>query len=198
MRTRNLVRIPKITTIAMLALIAAGCDNQAATNDMSIEGNLAGDAAANDLLGANDAAAMPTDAAGFAAAVAASDLFEIESGKLAADKAGSADLKAFGKKLATDHQNSTTQLKTAAQSANVPVAPALDAEKQGMLDQLKAASGAEFDRLFVQQQKAAHQKALSLLQGYAGGGDNPALKGFATTASKVVQGHLDHVNGMAQ
>jgi len=46
-------------------------------------------------------------------------------------------------------------------------------------------------------QKTAHQNALNLLQSYASSGDNPALKDFATKASKVVQGHLDHVNGMS-
>ncbi len=53
MTTRKLMRIPKITTVAMLALIAAGCNNNDASNDMSTDVNLTGDAAANDVLGAN-------------------------------------------------------------------------------------------------------------------------------------------------
>ena len=66
-----------------------------------------------------------------------------------------------------------------------------------MLDQLKAASrGADFDRLYVEQQKTAHQKALDLLQGYSSGGDNEALKAFATKTSAVVKGHLDHANSI--
>ena len=148
----------------------------------------------------NDTAAssaMPTDAAGFAGAVAASDMFEIQSAELAAEKAQSADVKSFAAQLRKDHEKSTADLKTAAASSNVTVAPALDDEKQGMLDKLKAASGADFDKQFVEMQKTAHQNALNLLQSYASSGDNPALKDFATKASKVVQGHLDHVNGMS-
>src|SRR5689334_24714562 len=140
--------------------------------------------------------AMPTDAAGFAGAVASSDMFEIQSAELAAQKAQSAEVKSFAAQLRTDHEKSTADLKTAAASSNVTVAPAMDEEKQGMLDKLKAASGADFDRQFVEIQKAAHQNALNLLQNYASSGDNPALKDFAAKASKVVQGHLDHANGM--
>jgi putative membrane protein len=145
----------------------------------------------------NEAAtATPTDANGFATAVAASDLYEIESAKLAKEKGSSAEVKELAGHIQTDHTKSSAELKTAAASANVTVTPTLDAEKQGMLDQLKAASGAEFDRLYIQQQKTAHQKALALLQSYASGGDNPALKSFASKGATVVQGHIEHINGM--
>ena len=194
------MRIATLTTVAAFALAAAACNNNSAGNDVSTDVNLAEDTAANDVLGANAAdnggTATPTDAAGFANAVAASDLYEIESARLAADKASNADVKSLAQHIRTDHEKSTAELKTAAGSANLTVAPKLDAEKQGMLDQLKAASGADFDRLYVEQQKTAHQKALDLLQGYSSGGDNEALKAFATKTSAAVKGHLDHANSI--
>jgi putative membrane protein len=196
---RRNFRIPKITTVAVLSLIIAGCNSSDSASDMSIDANLTEDTAANAVLGGNEmagTAAMPTDANGFATAVAASDMFEIESGKLAQDKAASADLKSFGQKLVTDHSKSTADLKSAAATASVTVAPALDGEKQAMLDQLKAASGADFDRLFIDQQTTAHQKALDLLNNYSVSGDNQALKDFASKATPVVQAHLDHVKSL--
>ena len=193
------MRIATLTTVAAFALAAAACNNDAGT-DVSTDVNLAEDTAANDVLGANaadnGAAATPTDAAGFASAVAASDLYEIESAKLAVEKARNAEVKSLAQHLRTDHEKSTSELKTAAGSANITLAPKLDAEKQGMLDQLKAASGADFDRLYIEQQKTAHQKALNLLHGYSSGGDNEALKAFATKASAAVKGHLDHANSI--
>lgn len=188
-----------LMTAAALALAVAACGDNRRSEDVTTEANLTEDTAMDDVLGANAtdneaAVALPTDAAGFATAVAASDLYEIESSTLAAQKASSAEVKELAGHLKTDHQKSSTQLKAAAAEAGVTVTPALDAEKQQMLDELKAASGAEFDRLFLVQQRSAHQKALSLLQSYAGGGDNEALKGFAKTSVPIIEGHLAHAN----
>jgi putative membrane protein len=197
------MRIPALTITFALTLALAACgSNDNAANNMSTDVNVIDDAAANDALGANAmtdneaAAAMPTDANGFATAAAATDLYEIEAAKLAKEKASSAEVKELAGHIQTDHSKSSADLKTAASSAGVTVNPALDAEKQGMLDQLKAASGAEFDRLYVQQQKTAHQKALALLQSYASGGDKPALKDFASKGATMVKGHIEHINGM--
>jgi putative membrane protein len=192
------MRMIPTTLVAVLALSAAACgrNDEPVTADANIDNSMiANDTLPNDMGTAADAT-MPTDAAGFANAVAASDMFEIESGKLAASHASSADVKSFAAKLQADHTKSSTDLKTAAANANVTVTPALDAEKQGMLDSLKAAKGEDFDRLFIDQQTTAHQKALQLLQNYSTAGDNDALKAFATKATAVVQGHLYHVNGM--
>ena len=191
------MRIVTLTTVAAIALAAAACTNNGASNDVSTDVNLAEDAAANDVLGANATdAAMPTDSAGFANAAAASDLYEIESAKLAATKGTSAEVKEVAGNIRTDHEKLSSDLKAGASQAKVTVTPALDAEKQGMLDQLKAATGAEFDRLFLEQQKTAHQKALALHQNYSKGGDAEPLKAFATKATTVVQGHIEHLNGI--
>ena len=196
------MRIATVSTVAALALAAAACNNSQGGSEISTEPNLAEDQAADDVLGANAmtdneaAVALPTDASGFAAAAAASDLFELESAKLAAIKGTSKEVKEFAGHLLTDHRKSAADLKSAAAEANVMVAPALDAEKQAMIDGLKAASGAEFDRLFLEQQATAHQKALTLLQSFAGGGDAEPLKAFARKASTMVEGHLEHLNGI--
>jgi len=192
------MRIVALTTVAAFALAAAACNTETG-NDVSTDVNLAEDTAANDVLGANATAnpVMPTDAAGFANAVAVADLYEVEGARLAADKATNADVTSLAQHIRTDHEKSTSELKSAAGTAGISVAPKLDAEKQGMLDQLKAAArGADFDRLYVEQQKTAHQKALALLQGYSTGGDNEALKAFATKTLTAVQSHLDHANSI--
>jgi putative membrane protein len=179
---------------ALMLLAACGSNDQPLATD---NGTGNGVGAASENVGANDVAAAPA-AAEFVSKVAASDLFEIESGKLAAEKATSADVKSFAKMLVTDHSKSTADLKAAAGKATPPISvnPALDAEKQAMLDLLKSTAAADFDRVFLDQQKQAHQKALDLLRQYESSGDTPALKEFATKASTVVQGHLDKIDGL--
>ena len=99
------MRIVALTTVAAFALAVAACNNEAG-NDVSTDVNLAEDTAANDVLGANATnAAMPTDASGFATAVAGADLYEIQAAELAADKASNADVKSLAKQIRTDHEN---------------------------------------------------------------------------------------------
>ena len=192
------MRIHKMTGLAAAALALAACGQGQDGGEVSTEANVANDAAVNDVLGAseNGPTALPTDAAGFAAAVAASDLYEIQSSGLARQKAQSADLRSFAQRLEREHGTSTGELKAAAAKAGVTVTPALDAEKQGLIDQLKGASGAAFDGMYIDQQRLAHQKTLMLLQNYAAGGDNDALKAFAEKAQSMVEQHTDALNYM--
>jgi putative membrane protein len=190
----------RITILAagagLLALAACNRNNEAAneaavTNDMAVNET----ETANDM---NNMAMAPASAQDFVDQVAASDKYEIETGKLAEDKGSDAAIKSFGKMLVTDHTKSSAELKAAAAKAEPPVTPptALPPDKQAMLDDLKAASGADFDKLFIDQQIDAHTKALDLLNSYAAGGSSEPLKAFATSAGPVVQGHLDKAKSL--
>lgn len=184
-----------LAAVAVLALAACGGRDEAGDDAMLADNsaNATADEAAN---GGESASSLAT--ADFAASVAASDMYEIESGKLASEKATSAEIRAFGQMLVTDHQKSSADLKTAASEARpaVAVMPALKPEQQQMLDALRSASAADFDRTFVDQQKQAHQMALDLLQRYSREGDVDSLKAFAAKTAPVVQKHLDQVNAM--
>lgn len=134
--------------------------------------------------------ALPTDAQGFVDKASASDMFEIEAGKLAQSMGKSQAVKDFGAMMVKDHTKSSSDLKTAAATASgVTVSPKLSAMQQSNLDALKKA-GDNFDATYKAQQVEAHEQALSLLQGFSRNGDNEALKGFAAKTAPVVEGHL--------
>ena len=197
------MRIPALTTTFAVALALAACggNNDADSNAVTTDANMTDDVAVNDVLGAdnmvNPAGAAMT-ANDFATTVAGSDMYEVQSGQLAETAGSSADVKAFGKQLVTDHGKSSAMLKAAAAKASPPMTlpAALPADLQAKLDALKAAKGADFDRLFIDQQTEGHQKALDALRNYAAGGDSQPLKEFAGTAVPGVQMHLDKLNGM--
>jgi putative membrane protein len=91
-----------------------------------------------------------------------------------------------------DHANTTQQVAAAARKSGMnPGAPKMTADQQRMLTGLQGASGADFDRLYSQDQVMAHQQALALHQGFAQGGSDPNLKAVAQTAVPIVQTHLD-------
>lgn len=185
-----MVRSILLAATACLALAIGGCNKSA-------------DTAANDTAAANDdlatdnlatAADTPKSTADFVAAAASSDMYEIEAGKMAETKGSIQAVKDLGKALQADHKSSTQQLKAAVAETRttMPVAK-MTAEQKDMINALKAASGADFDRLFLEQQIDAHQKALAMLNAYAAGGEAQPIKQFATKVTPVVQSHLDKV-----
>lgn len=69
-------------------------------------------------------------------------------------------------------------------------AEGLDAEHQQMLQRLQSARGAEFDRLYMDMQVQAHQKAVEMFTGYSQHGDNAELKQWASKTLPALQQHL--------
>jgi putative membrane protein len=134
---------------------------------------------------------MSTDA--FVTNAAISDMYEIQAGEIAQKKGQSADVKAFGKMMVADHTALSKEVKPLAEAAGKTLPTGLDERRKGLIDNLNAANPAEFDKVYLAQQEAAHSEALTLMQGYADNGDDAGLKGAATKAVPKVQAHLDHV-----
>lgn len=142
---------------------------------------------------ANTAAMAPD----FVETAAASDLFERESGELAAAKGMSPEVKTFGRQMIADHTRMSEMLAQAARQSGQP-APAsrLSPGQQRQLADLKTMEGADFDKAYLQQQHAAHKDALGLMTTYARQGEAPALKSLAAEGVPIVQGHLDMIKRM--
>lgn len=140
-------------------------------------------------------AAQAVTADAYVTNAALSDMYEIESSRLATQKARSAGVKTFAQQMITDHSATTAKLKATVASAGLQLAPPaqLDPRRQSMLDTLKGLSGADFDRAYLEQQTAAHQEALALHSGFAKQGDNAALKRFAAETTPKIQHHFDMV-----
>lgn len=150
--------------------------------------------AASAAVGATSAATVgqvSTDA--FVTNAAISDMYEIEAGKIAQQKAQNADIKAFGKMMVTDHTAMSNEMKPLVTAAGKTLPTGLDERRKGLIDNLNAASPAEFDSVYLSQQEAAHNEALTLMKGYADHGDDAGLKGAASKAVPKVQAHLDRV-----
>ncbi|ATY34060.1 DUF4142 domain-containing protein [Sphingomonas psychrotolerans] len=185
-----------------LALAACG-GNETATNTTTADNmagmDMPGDANWTDN-GAGNAMAAEAASPGqkFANDVGASDYYEIEAGKLAQEKAQAQPLKDFGKLMVEHHTASTDKLKAAGAKASPAItpSPALSVEQEAGLEALRQAEGAAFDTAYKAQQIAAHEKALTLVKGYAATGDVPELKKFASDAEKVVQAHLTKIKGL--
>jgi len=187
-----------ITAAAVSALALAACSRQEAATNEANPGQSEPVNAAQDAVGAavgqTSAATLGANTTeGFVTSAATSDMYEIQAGQMAQQKAQSAGVKAFAKQMVTDHTAMSNELKAVASKVNVALPTELDQRRKGMIDNLTAASGADFDKVYLAQQDAAHGEAHTLLQGYADNGDNPELKALAQKALPKVKGHHDQV-----
>ena len=140
--------------------------------------------------------AAPRQADAFLFHAGAGDVYEITSSTMAMQKSRNPDVRAFASMLIADHTKLTNAALTTAAAAGVMAPPPeLSMMQKGMVAQLSAA-GANFDRVYLQQQMTAHQQALALMQGYASSGDVPALRQAASQAIPTVQGHIAHLQRM--
>jgi putative membrane protein len=154
---------------------------------------------------ANPAATVPTAAneaaaPDFVAKAAASDMFEIESSKLAVKMSADPEVKKFARSMIDAHTASTAALKKAITDSGktLPLPTALPTDLQDMLDGLMKADAKDFNKKYAEAQEDGHHAALDLLQRYAQDGDDVNLKAFAAATAPTVQEHLNMAEGLKQ
>ena len=112
---------------------------------------------------------------------------------------GAACADRVARQMVAAHTKTTNTLKGIIAGNNIQVTPPahVDDRRQGMLDNLRGASAAEFDHRYITQQVAAHKEADILFRGYAKDGDNAAIKDFAATTDKTIKMHLSMAQKLA-
>ncbi|WP_420136502.1 DUF4142 domain-containing protein [Sphingomonas sp.] len=181
----------------MRKLLIATCLVMAPLSVPALAQDMAGGA-----LSASDVGASPmtgTPAQNYVAWAADGDMYEIQSSRLALSKGRSDAVKSHAREMITDHTTTTKTLLAALPKTEPKVAKPpmkLSEPNVAMIAQLKQASGDAFDRLYIQQQLQAHQKAWALHKGYATDGTDPALRQVATSAVPIIEKHLQHLKSM--
>jgi putative membrane protein len=137
----------------------------------------------------------------FVQTAAMSDMYEIEAGKIAAQKGQSDAVKQFGQHMVEAHSQTTEELKGIVQQEKIKVdlPTKLDDKHHRMIDDLNAAAHQEdFDKTYAKQQVSAHEKAEKLFSKYADKGDNAAVKAFAAKVLPVIRQHLEEAKKLPQ
>ncbi|MET3594543.1 putative membrane protein [Mesorhizobium shonense] len=123
-------------------------------------------------------------------------MFEVESSKLAQDRAKDQQVKNFAERMIADHGAANEKLKKIAteQKLQVPAQP--DAAHKSDLEKLQNTTKG-FDQPYVDIQRSAHADAVNLFQSYANDGDNPSLKAFAAQTLPTLKMHQDMIEKIA-
>lgn len=142
--------------------------------------------------GVNSALGVAPKTQDFVTIAAQSDMLEIESSRLALQKADNNKTKQFAEKMIKDHTETSAELKSLVSSGKVQAdAPSsLDKAHQEKLDKLTKLDGKAFTKEYDDMQVSAHKDAVSLFERYGKDGDNADLKAFAGKTLPHLQEHL--------
>jgi putative membrane protein len=134
----------------------------------------------------------------FVKEAAASDMFEIESSKLALERSQDAATKTFAQQMITDHTKTSEEMKMMVSGGKVKAAipTAMSSAQQGMLDKLKGLKGNDFTKQYHSDQEDAHEDAVDLFKRYGDGGDNADLKAWAAKTRPALEHHLKMAQDM--
>lgn len=178
---------------ATLALLGACSRSEDPADDAAAAVNATQDAVSGPV-GQTSAATLGANTTdGFVTALATSDMYELEAARIANTRSQNSDVKGLAGMITTDHTASTNKLRSIAptEAAQTTLPTALDERRQGLIDNLNAASGADFDRVWLTQQVVAHNEALTLLNGFKDKTDAPQLAVLATEIIPKVTAHRD-------
>ncbi|MBX4952183.1 DUF4142 domain-containing protein [Rhizobium binae] len=120
-----------------------------------------------------------------------SDMFEIESSKLALERSDAAT-KTFAQQMVTDHEKTSSELKALVSSGKVQaqLPSTMTKAQQGMLAKLKGLQGDDFIKQYHSDQESVHKDAVDLFKRYGDGGDNAELKAWASSTRPALEHHL--------
>jgi putative membrane protein len=130
--------------------------------------------------------------------MAQANMAEVETGKLAQQKAANEDVKQFAQHMVQDHGKLLQEQQSMAKQKGVSMPKAPKKEHQSALKKLQGASGGEFDRMYMEQMVKDHERTLKMLQDAAKNAKDPAVKQAAEKAAPEVEKHLDMARKIAE
>jgi putative membrane protein len=118
------------------------------------------------------------------------DLKEIAIGKMAEEKASTDEVRAYAVQLVNDHTNADQMVLAIAQKTGTHLRGAAPARTK--TDQkLSTASGAQFDRMFLEQTSADHKKLMSELQQGREDASDDEIEALIDKIMPILQQHHD-------
>jgi putative membrane protein len=134
----------------------------------------------------------------FARKAAQGGMAEVKMGHLAQDKGTADSVKKFGQRMVEDHSKAGDALKQAAAAENVVLPKDMNAQDKATYDSLSKLSGAAFDRAYARDMVKDHEEDIAEFNREANGGQDAAIKDFASQTLPTLQDHLKQAKEMRQ
>ena len=115
---------------------------------------------------------------------------EVELGKLASQKAQSAEVKQFGERMVKDHSAANDKLKQIASQKGVTPPSEMDSSTKREYDKLSNLSGAQFDREYIGHMVSDHEKDIKEFKSEEKSAQDADVKSFAQNTLPTLEEHL--------
>jgi predicted outer membrane protein len=117
-------------------------------------------------------------------------LWEIPAGKMAQDKSDKKRIQEIGREIAEQHEQLDKFARDAAKKLDIDLPDKPNSEQQGWLDEMEAAQGEDFDRIYIDRLRAAHGKIFPAIATVRASTRNDTVRKLAQRANQFVATHL--------
>jgi putative membrane protein len=127
----------------------------------------------------------------FAMMAAAGGQAEIQMAQLAVQRSTNRNIQKYAERMIRDHTKNARDLQKIAARKNMTLSMTPTADQMQMMSQLQAATGAEFDRLYMQMAGVtAHTMMRQMFTNQANNGTDEDLRKYARKTIPVIEKHL--------
>jgi putative membrane protein len=123
-------------------------------------------------------------------------MLEVRLGQQAAQKGLSADVKAFGNRMVTDHGKANDELKQLASKKGFMLPTELDENHKEKVDELSKLTGAKFDREYAKDMVDDHEEDVKEFKDAAKNAKDPDLRAWAGKTLPILEDHLKMAKDM--
>jgi putative membrane protein len=128
----------------------------------------------------------------------AGGMAEVKLGQLAQEKAGNAEVRKLGEKLAEDHTIANKELASLLRKKGL-AEPSRDLPRkmQATYDRLSQLKGAEFDRAYIKDMIEDHRQDIALFESMSKTGKDADLRAFAMKTLPTLREHYQKAQDLA-
>ena len=126
----------------------------------------------------------------FAVGAANGGMFEVELGKIAAEKATNKEVKDFGEMMVKDHTKANDELKSIAADKNITLPASISDDMQKKIADINKESGKDFDKDYINMMVKDHKDDIDDFEKEAKDSTYPALQSFAVKTLPTLYKHL--------
>ncbi|MGI5129681.1 DUF4142 domain-containing protein [Pseudonocardia sp. CA-107938] len=120
-------------------------------------------------------------------------LWEAPTGQQASQQASSPQVRELGAFLASQHAELDAEVRKVADQLGVLLPTQANAQQQAWMREISAATGSDYDRIFVQRLREAHGIVLPIISEVRVSTRNDLVRKFAETSTEFVTRHIQHL-----